>query len=734
MSNQLSRVRQELSNNIGISLNDLEISRNTGKPQFLNMAHDLLENHIDKIRKHHIREIFKAKGLSIDDNELNKILAEQNSKIRQKLIKSRLWANEEDNADSVEAWTKDSIVPRQKTKQEEEADKRMQDFDREYNRATGGDVAQEELNRRNPAPGTVVLPDGTMLRGQRSNVTGGLPGNRLPFIPDKKGRKPGDPLYGIPEYTSPIDEERKRQHAEYMDRVMRALYPWRYPKTESSQQPQQQPSGPRAGVTAADLDRQAAKEGHDSYDELSAAKSKALLEKIIVKAKKVSESKPRRASPLDNTEKGRLNSLINLIALTPGGWKNLDSHKKNDDDYSRKEMFVTLKYLDNVNKGKEKRSYEEGKLDPYLTGVLDDSTTSQEELGKKLLEVVTAKAIAASNTNPKTADPLTRYENSRYNSLLSLVAMKGGWRNLDDDREPGDYSRKDMFVALKYLKNVNEGVEQRSFDEFKLNPYRPVKEVVAELKRKREAKQRERLRQRRGITVGAGYSQPGSFATGGLVYAQNGALINFQPKGTDTVPAMLTPGEFVINRDSTQKYKPVLEAINSGNYARGGIVNYLNKGGYIPEYKFVGGFMGSAGSATPSFDFTKYLNSLVGAVSSSITEAFDKALSGLKQPNNATGGVSNNGADLASIDNFVNRLNNIANILSNIYIPPQITITGKHDVVVTINGDTVLNQLRPDIAGIVISAIRGAFADLKAKNPQNNTMDFDIDVDPRIFT
>ena len=221
---------------------------------------------------------------------------------------------------------------------------------------------------------------------------------------------------------------------------------------------------------------------------------------------------------------------------------------------------------------------------------------------------------------------------------------------------------------------------------------------------------------------------------GGLIYANNGRLINFKPRGTDTVPAMLTPGEFVVNRDSTQKYKPVLEAINNGNYSRGGIVNYLNKGGYIPEYKFIGGLMGSAGSATPSFDFTKYLNSLVGAVSSSITEAFDKALSGLKQPNNAGGGVSNNGADLASIDNFVNRLNNIANILSNIYIPPQITITGKHDVVVTINGDTVLNQLRPDIAGIVISAIRGAFADLKAKNPQNDTIDFNIDIDPRRFT
>jgi hypothetical protein len=218
----------------------------------------------------------------------------------------------------------------------------------------------------------------------------------------------------------------------------------------------------------------------------------------------------------------------------------------------------------------------------------------------------------------------------------------------------------------------------------------------------------------------------GNYATGGVVYASSGSLINFRPKGTDTVPAMLTPGEFVINRASTQKYRPVLEAINNGNYSRGGIVNYLSGGGYLPLYREGGGGT-PAGSG---FDFTSFMNNIMVSVSSSITEAFNKAVSALKQPNNSSGGVSNSGGDISSIDNFVNRLNNIANILSNIYIPPQITITGKHDVVVTINGDTVLNQLRPDMAGIAISAIRSAFQDLKAKNPENNTINFDIDINP----
>ena len=79
------------------------------------------------------------------------------------------------------------------------------------------------------------------------------------------------------------------------------------------------------------------------------------------------------------------------------------------------------------------------------------------------------------------------------------------------------------------------------------------------------------------------------YATGGIVYANNGALINAQPMGTDTVPAMLTPGEFVVNRNQAQKHAPILNAINSGAYSRGGIVNYLANGGIVnPNYLSAG--------------------------------------------------------------------------------------------------------------------------------------------------
>jgi TP901 family phage tail tape measure protein len=93
------------------------------------------------------------------------------------------------------------------------------------------------------------------------------------------------------------------------------------------------------------------------------------------------------------------------------------------------------------------------------------------------------------------------------------------------------------------------------------------------------------------------------FAKGGIVYANNGALISAQNQSTDTVPAMLTPGEFVVNRQATQQHMPILNAINSGYYNQGGIVQYLANGGLVspPKYYAEGGMArGSASSGVSS--------------------------------------------------------------------------------------------------------------------------------------
>jgi hypothetical protein len=84
---------------------------------------------------------------------------------------------------------------------------------------------------------------------------------------------------------------------------------------------------------------------------------------------------------------------------------------------------------------------------------------------------------------------------------------------------------------------------------------------------------------------------------GGVVYANRGMFV---PRGTDTVPAMLTPGEFVVRRESVNRGNnlQLLQAINSGNgaagMARGGKVGYYNNGGRV-QYKQLGGGIGSIG-------------------------------------------------------------------------------------------------------------------------------------------
>jgi len=60
-----------------------------------------------------------------------------------------------------------------------------------------------------------------------------------------------------------------------------------------------------------------------------------------------------------------------------------------------------------------------------------------------------------------------------------------------------------------------------------------------------------------------------------------------EPKGPDTVPAWLTPGEFVINAEATRKYEPLLEEINNEGRAI-----QQAQGGTIPEYKGEGGITG----------------------------------------------------------------------------------------------------------------------------------------------
>ena len=57
-----------------------------------------------------------------------------------------------------------------------------------------------------------------------------------------------------------------------------------------------------------------------------------------------------------------------------------------------------------------------------------------------------------------------------------------------------------------------------------------------------------------------------------------------KPIGTDTVPAWLTPGEFVMNAESVRMFEPQIEAMNNA-----GRTVQAAQGGTIPEYAYNGG-------------------------------------------------------------------------------------------------------------------------------------------------
>jgi hypothetical protein len=103
-------------------------------------------------------------------------------------------------------------------------------------------------------------------------------------------------------------------------------------------------------------------------------------------------------------------------------------------------------------------------------------------------------------------------------------------------------------------------------------------DMLAELKRLVAIQ--EKVAAETGVTqeaVDAKQGVAGTFSTGGVVYRANGGSI-FKPKGTDTVPAMLTPGEFVIKKSAVDKVGAGnLAALNNGNgavyRANGGPIN-----------------------------------------------------------------------------------------------------------------------------------------------------------------
>lgn len=111
------------------------------------------------------------------------------------------------------------------------------------------------------------------------------------------------------------------------------------------------------------------------------------------------------------------------------------------------------------------------------------------------------------------------------------------------------------------------------------------------------------------FTAGYATDTSGLFSKGGTVYASKGMFV---PRGTDTVPAMLTPGEFVVNRKAvnTGNNRQILERMNGGSSQQNGV--YYNNGGEVAPSVDTTALKAIATSLSSSFSkFNDTVNRLI---------------------------------------------------------------------------------------------------------------------------
>jgi len=159
-----------------------------------------------------------------------------------------------------------------------------------------------------------------------------------------------------------------------------------------------------------------------------------------------------------------------------------------------------------------------------------------------------------------------------------------------------------------------------------------------------------------------------ALARGGMVYASRGMFV---PRGTDTVPAMLTPGEFVVNRASVNRGNnlQILRAINNGNQAAApaaGSAATMNQGGQV-------GYYNNGGLAA-------------GGMDASILE-------GLNAFNTA----------------FAQNISNLQNTRFQIKLDTT-------NVVVTLNGGSFLNSMKEEVKSELLAEVGNQISNLKFNN------------------
>ena len=154
----------------------------------------------------------------------------------------------------------------------------------------------------------------------------------------------------------------------------------------------------------------------------------------------------------------------------------------------------------------------------------------------------------------------------------------------------------------------------------------------------------------------------------------------------DTIPALLTPGEFVFNREATQ---------------RAGVdrLQHFNRGGLVA---------GAAQVAAKAYGATfGGSQSSGGGVSQAAAAAMNQLSSTLSQFVQNSGGFGQAAQQMAqAITAFGGNATALSDAISQ--MPKSLAITGQHQVQVTFNGAEVLGKLTPEIQMMVTNEVRTA--------------------------
>lgn len=280
------------------------------------------------------------------------------------------------------------------------------------------------------------------------------------------------------------------------------------------------------------------------------------------------------------------------------------------------ELLATTRSLINIKKQevniiKAKNKLEQDSFDALMSGDIDSFFKAQSTQGA-------IGAIASGNTGDFDADTLK----NAFDELKAMQASGatelngqaiGGSGGLLDKAAQATLTARGMDPAMA-AGMANKGVmgspaEQAANAEIQalaatLPAFGQAEQEAAQMQIDAANKQLEAA----GVEKDKAISE--SMARGGMVYASKGKLIDFSPRGTDTVPAMLTPGEFVVNRRAVQRGNNLnmLRQMNSGaqgagaataaNMSGGGVV-YRANGSTGPESG--GGGMGFDSSAMSNF-------------------------------------------------------------------------------------------------------------------------------------